>query len=114
MLEHYPVLVLDASGHLDLEHQQAQLRAEVDDLEAVGYAPMPRTAEPHEAATDWRPDPTTRRRLLALIAPATSYRSRIARGTLPSQAEERRPRVTYHVRRRWTRTQGLASQCEAA
>jgi hypothetical protein len=93
VVEHYPVLTFDTDGNLDLELQQQQLHAEVDRLEATNYVPAPTITEPHETATEWRPDPFTRRRLIAATTP--TYRTRTTTGSQPSQAREPRPQATY-------------------
>jgi hypothetical protein len=71
-LEYYPMLTFDADGNLDLDFQQQQLHAAVDQLEATDYAPA--TTEPDESATTWRPDPITRRRLIAATTPSYAPR----------------------------------------
>jgi hypothetical protein len=66
VLEHYPVLTFDAEGNLDVQAQYEQLQADVDRLEANDYQPIaPTTHESPEPSSEWRPDPATRRRLVA-------------------------------------------------
>jgi hypothetical protein len=59
-LEHYPIIPFDACGRIDLTAHQEQLHTDVDLLESTDYAPL----EP-AATTEWRPDPFTRRYLIA-------------------------------------------------
>src|SRR5688572_23317618 len=63
VIEYYPVLTFDSAGNIDLEHQYAQLQADVDRLEATRYSPTPTATEPHESETEWHPDAFTHRRL---------------------------------------------------
>lgn len=97
VLEHYPVLTFDAHGNLDLDTQQAQLHAEVDRLEANDYAPIAPAAN-----TEWRPDPATRRLLLAATRtparhPAPTRRSPTAPAAIPAPAVVA-PRIPSPVR----------------
>lgn len=69
VLEHYPIIPFDAHGRIDLLTHQQQLQADVDLLESTDYVP------PHPApATEWRPDPFTRRYLIAATR-APSWRT---------------------------------------
>jgi hypothetical protein len=99
VLEHYPVLTLDANGNLDLELHQQQLQADVDRLEATDYAPIQEITEPNDFATTWHPDPAIRRRLIAATTP--TYQTRMKTCSQPSRAEESRPRLSYG-RAQWT------------
>lgn len=98
VLEHYPMLTLDADGRVDVASQLAGLDAEVDHLEANDYMPTLAAApNAHDdpTTTTWHPDTTTHRRLLAALVSSTSYRSRMRSHALPSQAEEPRSRAGY-------------------
>lgn len=66
VLEHYPMLPLDAHGRLDPRLHYAALQAEVDRLEATDYAVL-ESPVPADPATTWIPDPVTQRRLLAAL-----------------------------------------------
>lgn len=98
VLEHYPMLTIDADGRVDVTSQLAELDAEVEHLEANDYVPTPAAApNAHDDpnTTAWHPDDAIHRRLLAALAPSTSYRSRMRSHALPSKAEEPRPRAAY-------------------
>jgi hypothetical protein len=66
VVDHYPLLTFDANGRVDLHAHHQQIQADVDHLEATGYAPM---LEPRESESTWHPDLVTRRRLLAATNP---------------------------------------------
>jgi hypothetical protein len=68
------VLTFDSDGNLDIEHQYAQLQADVDHLESTDYSPTPATTETHESTTEWRPDAATRRQLIAAAMPSYAMR----------------------------------------
>lgn len=67
VVEHLPRAHLDTQGNLDLEHQYAQLQADADNLERTNYVAEPASTE---AESTWRPDPTTRRRLIVATQPS--------------------------------------------
>jgi hypothetical protein len=58
VVEHYPIIPFDAYGRIDLDAHQQQIQADVDLLESTDYSPT-------APATEWRPDPFTRRCLIA-------------------------------------------------
>lgn len=69
IVEHYSIIPSDAHGRIDLHAHDQQLQADVDYLESTDYAPT-ETA----ATTEWRPDPFTRRYLIAATR-APSWRT---------------------------------------
>jgi hypothetical protein len=65
-----PIIPFDSCVRIDLFAHQQQLQADVDHLESSDYAPT----ETASASAEWRPDPFTRRYLIAATR-ARSWRT---------------------------------------